>query len=181
LDPQVRLLTNFGVNTCPFNYGIKVILFRNWLQPPTSSNRICSTPVLSLRNPPESSSRSKPLIPFFWAQIPNGGSKSNCSGKFLHHKLHSAFRFSIFTWNFFSAFPQELSTELLIRTEDNSRSYFLGPVGASDPREFIAAESQRIPFKAALTKPPQCEEPSWEVPWFVCDEWLTGWFEALCV
>jgi hypothetical protein len=25
------------------------------------------------------------------------------------------------------------------------------------------------------------EEPSWEVPWFVCDEWLTGWFEALCV
>jgi hypothetical protein len=31
LDPQVRLLTlpNFGVNICPFNYGIKVILFRN--------------------------------------------------------------------------------------------------------------------------------------------------------
>jgi hypothetical protein len=33
LDPQVRLLTlpNFGVNICPFNYGIKVILFQNWL------------------------------------------------------------------------------------------------------------------------------------------------------
>jgi hypothetical protein len=26
-------------------------------------------------------------------------------------------------------------------------------VGVSDPREFIAAESQKIPFKAALTKP----------------------------
>jgi hypothetical protein len=49
---------------------------------------------------------------------------------------------------------QELSTELLIRTEANSTSYLLGPVGVSDPREFIAAESQRIPFKAALTKPP---------------------------
>jgi hypothetical protein len=44
-------------------------------------------------------------------------------------------------------FAQELSTELLIRTEANSRSYFLGPVGISDPREFIAAESQRIPLK----------------------------------
>jgi hypothetical protein len=34
LDPQVRLLTlpNFGVNICSFNYGIKVILFRNWLR-----------------------------------------------------------------------------------------------------------------------------------------------------
>jgi hypothetical protein len=41
---------------------------------------------------------------------------------------------------------QELSTELLIRTEANSTSYFLGPVGISDPHEFIAAESQRIPF-----------------------------------
>jgi hypothetical protein len=51
-------LPNFGVNICPFNYGIKVILLRNWLQPPTSW--ICSTPILSLRNPPESSSRSKP-------------------------------------------------------------------------------------------------------------------------
>jgi hypothetical protein len=31
LGPQIRLLPvpNFGVNICPFNYGIKVILFRN--------------------------------------------------------------------------------------------------------------------------------------------------------
>jgi hypothetical protein len=31
LGPQIRLLLvqNFGVNICPFNYGIKVILFRN--------------------------------------------------------------------------------------------------------------------------------------------------------
>jgi hypothetical protein len=37
----------------------------------------------------------------------------------------------------------------LIHTEDNSSTYFLGPVGISDPREFIEAESRRIPFKAA--------------------------------
>jgi hypothetical protein len=24
------------------------------------------------------------------------------------------------------------------------------------------------------------EGPSWDVPWFVCDEWLTRWFKALC-
>jgi hypothetical protein len=66
---------------------------------------------------------------------------------------HYPFRFllqissSAFSW-------QELSTELLIRTETNSTSYFLGPVGTSNPREFIAVESQRIPFKAALSGPP---------------------------
>jgi hypothetical protein len=60
----------------------------------------------------------------------------------------------VFTSDFSSAFSQqELSTELLIRTKANSTSYFLGPVGTSDPREFIAAESQRVPFKAALSKP----------------------------
>jgi hypothetical protein len=48
---------------------------------------------------------------------------------------------------------QELSTDLLIRIEANSSSYFLGLVGISDPYEFIAAKSQRIPFKAALSKP----------------------------
>jgi hypothetical protein len=41
----------------------------------------------------------------------------------------------------------------LIHNEDNSTSYFLGPVGISDPREFIEAESKRIPFKAALSGP----------------------------
>jgi hypothetical protein len=53
LGRQIRLLPvpNFGVNICPFNYGLKVILFRNWLQPPTSSNWICLTPILSPRNP----------------------------------------------------------------------------------------------------------------------------------
>jgi hypothetical protein len=31
LSPQIRLppVPNFGVNICPFNYGIKVILFQN--------------------------------------------------------------------------------------------------------------------------------------------------------
>jgi hypothetical protein len=41
LGPQIRLppVPIFGVNICPFNYGIKVILFRNWLQLPTSSSQ----------------------------------------------------------------------------------------------------------------------------------------------
>jgi hypothetical protein len=54
------LLPIFGVNIGPFNYGIKVILFRNWLQTPTSSNQICATPILSPCNPSESPFRSKP-------------------------------------------------------------------------------------------------------------------------
>jgi hypothetical protein len=50
--------------------------------------------------------------------------------------------------------PREfIEAELLIHTEDNSSSYFLGPVGISDPREFIEAESSRIPFNAALSGP----------------------------
>jgi hypothetical protein len=61
----------------------------------------------------------------------------------------------VFTLDFSPAFSQqELSTELLIRTEANSMSYFLGTMGISDPREFIAAESQRIPFKAAYLSLP---------------------------
>jgi hypothetical protein len=62
LGPQIRLspVPIFGVNICPFNYGIKVILFRNWPQLPTSSSQICSTPILYPRNPSESPSRSKP-------------------------------------------------------------------------------------------------------------------------
>jgi hypothetical protein len=62
LGPQIRLhhVPNFSVNICPFNYEIKVILFRNWLQLPTSSSQICSTPILSPRNPSEPPSRSKP-------------------------------------------------------------------------------------------------------------------------
>jgi hypothetical protein len=40
----------------------------------------------------------------------------------------------------------------LIPTEDKSSSYFLGPVGISDPREFIEAEYNRIPFKSALAR-----------------------------
>jgi hypothetical protein len=54
----------------------------------------------------------------------------------------------------------------LIRTEANSTSYFLGPVGISDPCEFIAAESQRIPFKAALSKPSLWQDAfnNWPLP-----------------
>jgi hypothetical protein len=39
-------------------------------------------------------------------------------------------------------------------------------VGISDPREFIAAESQRIPFKAALSKPSLWQDAfkNWPLP-----------------
>jgi hypothetical protein len=39
-------------------------------------------------------------------------------------------------------------------------------VGVSDPREFIAAESQKIPFKAALNKPPHWQDAfkNWPLP-----------------
>jgi hypothetical protein len=39
-------------------------------------------------------------------------------------------------------------------------------VGASDPHEFIAAESKRIPFKAALSRPPLWQDAfkNWPLP-----------------
>jgi hypothetical protein len=39
-------------------------------------------------------------------------------------------------------------------------------VGTSDPREFIAAESKRIPFKAALSGPPLWQDAlkNWPLP-----------------
>jgi hypothetical protein len=54
----------------------------------------------------------------------------------------------------------------LIHTEANSTSYFLGPVITSDPREFIEAESKRIPFKAALSVPPLWQDAfkNWPLP-----------------
>jgi hypothetical protein len=64
------------------------------------------------------------------------------------------------------ALLQEPYTELLISTEANSRSYYLGPVGNSDPGNFIAAESQRIPFKAAVSPPPRWQDAfkNWPLP-----------------
>jgi hypothetical protein len=55
---------------------------------------------------------------------------------------------------------------LLIHIEDNSSSYFLSPVGISDPREFIEAESRRIPFKAALSGPQLWQDAfkNWPLP-----------------
>jgi hypothetical protein len=98
LGPQIRLLPipNSGVNICPFNYGIKVILFQNWLQSPTSSNWICPTPILlfaihwSLRPDPN------PRSSFSQAQIPNGRSKSSCSSKYHPRELHSALSFRFY-------------------------------------------------------------------------------------
>jgi hypothetical protein len=54
----------------------------------------------------------------------------------------------------------------LIPVEDQSASYFLGPVGISDPSEFIAAESQRNPFKASLSKPHEWQDAfkNWPLP-----------------
>jgi hypothetical protein len=54
----------------------------------------------------------------------------------------------------------------LIHTEDNSSSYFLGPVGIADPREFIEAESRRTPFKAALLGPQLWQDAfkNWHLP-----------------
>jgi hypothetical protein len=46
----------------------------------------------------------------------------------------------------------------LIPIEDQSPSYFLGHVGTSNPLEFIEAESQRFPFKAALSKPHEWQD-----------------------
>jgi hypothetical protein len=45
-------------------------------------------------------------------------------------------------------------------------SYFLGPVGISDPSKFIAAESQRIPFKTSLSKPHEWQDTfkNWPLP-----------------
>jgi hypothetical protein len=54
----------------------------------------------------------------------------------------------------------------LIPVKDQSASYFLRPVGISDPSEFIAAESQRIPFKTSLTKPHEWQDTfkNWPLP-----------------
>jgi hypothetical protein len=46
----------------------------------------------------------------------------------------------------------------LIPIEDKSSSYFLVPVGISDPLEFIEAESKRIPFKAVLSRPHEWQD-----------------------
>jgi hypothetical protein len=54
----------------------------------------------------------------------------------------------------------------LIPDEDQAASYLLGPVGVFDPLEFIEAESQRIPFKAALSKPHEWQDcfKNWPLP-----------------
>jgi hypothetical protein len=54
----------------------------------------------------------------------------------------------------------------LIPVEEQVASYFLGPVGVSDPSEFIAAGFQRTPFKISLTKPHEWQDTSknWPLP-----------------
>jgi hypothetical protein len=84
---------NFGVNICPFNYGIKVIYSeidsnRQRLQI-ESVQHLFSLPAIhrSIRPDPN------PRPSFPQAQIPNGRSKSSRSGKFHPRKLHSALTF----------------------------------------------------------------------------------------
>jgi hypothetical protein len=95
LGPQFRLLPvpNFGVNICPFNYGIKVIYSeidsnRQRLQI-ESVQHLFSLPAIHRSLRPDPNPRSS----FPQAQILNGRSKSSCSCKFHPHKLHSAFPF----------------------------------------------------------------------------------------
>jgi hypothetical protein len=54
----------------------------------------------------------------------------------------------------------------LIPIEDQFASYFLGPVGISDHSEFIAVESQKIPFNTLLTKPHEWQDTfkNWPLP-----------------
>jgi hypothetical protein len=54
----------------------------------------------------------------------------------------------------------------LIPVENQSTSYFLGPVGISNLSEFIATESQRIPFKTSLSKPHEWQYTfkNWPLP-----------------
>jgi hypothetical protein len=54
----------------------------------------------------------------------------------------------------------------LIPIEDKSSSYFLRPVRISDPLEFIEVESNRIPFKSALSRPHAWQDAfkNWPLP-----------------
>jgi hypothetical protein len=66
----------------------------------------------------------------------------------------------------------------LISIEDKSPSFFLGPVGTSDLLEFIEAESQRIPFKAALSRPHEWQDAfkNWPLPPIV--DWR-NWYKRI--
>jgi hypothetical protein len=66
----------------------------------------------------------------------------------------------------------------LILVEDQSASYFLGPVGISDPSEFIAAESHRIPFKTSLLKLHEWQDTfkNWPLPPIAC--WR-NWYKKI--
>jgi hypothetical protein len=54
----------------------------------------------------------------------------------------------------------------LIPIKDKSSSYFLGPVGISDPHEFIEAESSTVPFKLSLVRPHALQDAfkNWPLP-----------------
>jgi hypothetical protein len=139
--PQLTPATNIqleSVNTCSSFFSIR----RN---PRLDSNprSLCS----KLRSPMAAQNQDAQVNP-----LPVG---------FIRHlgfQFYLRFRFRFFL--------QEPSTELLIRTGANSRSYYLGPVGNSDPQDFIAAESQRIPFKAAPSPPPRWQDAfkNWPLP-----------------
>jgi hypothetical protein len=103
LGPQISLfpVPIFGVNICPFNYGIKwfysEIDYKRQRLQVKSVQHLFFLPAIqrSLRSDPN------PRSSFPQAQIFNGGSKSSCSGKFHPFKTHSALFFSIPTSDFF--------------------------------------------------------------------------------
>jgi hypothetical protein len=110
----------------------------------------------------------------------NGRPRPSSSGKSYLPKAHSVLPFSNFILDsFFCLFLFLIGlAEILIPVEDQSPSYFLGPVGTSDPLEFIEAEYQRIPFKAALSKPHEWQDnfKDWPLPPIVCGR---NWYKRM--
>jgi hypothetical protein len=105
----------------------------------------------------------------FKLQSSNGEPRLSSSGKSYPPQAHSVLPSTNLISNFSFALScswQALAAEILIPVEDPSVSYLLGPVGISDPSEFITAESQRIPFKASLSKPYEWQDAfkNWPLP-----------------
>jgi hypothetical protein len=104
----------------------------------------------------------------FKLQSSNGEPRPSSSCKSYPSQAHSVLLFSNFISNFFCLLL--LLTGPSRRNLDRCRGSitvsFLGPVGTSDPSEYIAAESQRIPFKASLSKPHEWQDAfkNWPLP-----------------
>jgi hypothetical protein len=67
----------------------------------------------------------------------------------------------------------------LIPVREQAASYFLWPVKVSDPSEFIAAESQRIPFNISLMKPHEWQDTFENWPLLPIADWRNWYKRAL--